>query len=153
LSNASRSPPTKIEMLPVSARWQPPDTGHSTAKAPSGLNLFGDALYLACIGGGHFHPHLAGRQALDDAVFAFQHVRTRLGRRQAGDHHITHFGHLLRAVRPGGAVVDELLRNLAAEVMNDRIKPVAHQAAGQLAAHIAQPDKPDLHGRPSKLEP
>src|SRR6185437_7690372 len=33
-SKAVRSPPTNIEMLPVAARWQPPDTGASSARAP-----------------------------------------------------------------------------------------------------------------------
>ena len=33
-SKVARGPPAKIEMLPVAARWQPPDTGQSMAKAP-----------------------------------------------------------------------------------------------------------------------
>ena len=34
-SNVERSQPAKIEMLPVSARWQPPETGQSTGSPPS----------------------------------------------------------------------------------------------------------------------
>ena len=33
-SNVARSQPAKIEMFPVSARWHPPETGHSTAAPP-----------------------------------------------------------------------------------------------------------------------
>ena len=33
-SNVGRSQPAKMEILPVSARWQPPDTGHSMAEPP-----------------------------------------------------------------------------------------------------------------------
>ena len=33
-SKAARSAPTKIAMLPVAARWQPPETGQSMARAP-----------------------------------------------------------------------------------------------------------------------
>ncbi len=34
-SKASRSQPAKMAMLPVAARWQPPDTGQSTGSAPT----------------------------------------------------------------------------------------------------------------------
>ena len=34
-SNVTRSQPAKIEMLPVAARWQPPETGQSTAAPPA----------------------------------------------------------------------------------------------------------------------
>jgi len=33
-SNVSRSHPAKIEILPVAARWHPPETGQSTAAPP-----------------------------------------------------------------------------------------------------------------------
>ena len=33
-SNTGRSQPTKIAILPVAARWQPPETGQSTGLAP-----------------------------------------------------------------------------------------------------------------------
>ena len=33
-SNTGRSQPTSMAILPVAARWQPPDTGQSTALAP-----------------------------------------------------------------------------------------------------------------------
>ena len=34
VSKVSRSQPAKMDMLPVAARWQPPDTGHSIALPP-----------------------------------------------------------------------------------------------------------------------
>ena len=34
-SKVSRWPPAKIEMLPVAARWQPPETGQSMAAPPA----------------------------------------------------------------------------------------------------------------------
>ena len=36
-SKAARLQPAKIEILPVSARWQPPDTGQSIGSAPMAL--------------------------------------------------------------------------------------------------------------------
>ena len=38
-SKVARSQPAKIEMLPVSARWQPPETGQSTGSPPSALTF------------------------------------------------------------------------------------------------------------------
>ena len=36
-SKVARSQPAKIEMLPVAARWHPPDTGQSTAAPPRSI--------------------------------------------------------------------------------------------------------------------
>ena len=43
----------------------------------------------------------------------------------------------------------ELLRHVAAEVMHHGVETIAHQAAGQLAAHIPKADKANFHGRSS----
>ena len=39
VSNVERSQPAKIEILPVSARWHPPDTGQSTAAPPRSITI------------------------------------------------------------------------------------------------------------------
>ena len=36
-SKSFRSAPTKIEMLPVAARWHPPETGPSIGAAPAAV--------------------------------------------------------------------------------------------------------------------
>ena len=67
-SNAARGPPAKIEMLPDAARWQPPDTGHSSVVAPLFRDPGRQAPDLGRIGRAHLEPDLAGPEALEQAV-------------------------------------------------------------------------------------
>ena len=109
------------------------------------LHQGAQALDLGLVGGAHFGPDLAFREAREDTVLGFHH-RGR-GRRagQAGDHHVHRLGQFPGRFRPACALVEEGLRSRAVQVPHRHVKAVAQQAAGQLAADVAQADESDLH--------
>ena len=76
----------------------------------------GQALYFRAVRGAHFHPHLAGGHAGDDAVVRFEHSRGGGGRRQAGDDDIAVLDHLLGRCSRLGAPGDEFRHQLRGEI-------------------------------------
>jgi len=66
---------------------------------------------------------------------------------QAGDHHVAGLGHRFRRLGPMRAGLQERLRDAGVEIAHGQVVTVAQQAAGQLAADVAEADEPDFHVR------
>ena len=144
-SNASRRPPARIEMLPVAARWQPPETGQSTAwpprpstRAPSARTSWWSVVLISI-------QTLPGANWRKGAALALHDCPYGCRRGQAGNQGLDIGGHVRRRFRPARALVEEGLRQGAIEVPDGQIKAGAHQAAGEFGPDIAQTDKADFH--------
>ena len=144
-SNVERSQPAKIEMLPVSARWQPPETGQSTGSPPSATTFSPSRRTLGFVGGRHLHPDLSLARHREQPVFGFQHLGGRGGRGKAGDDRIAGLHHPHGALPPVRAGVQERASGAAIEIAHRQVDPVAQQRARELAADVAEPDEADLH--------
>ncbi len=142
-SNAARGPPAKIEMLPDAARWQPPDTGQSSAVAPCAATLAASRLISAASVVLISSQTLPGAEALEQAVRTFDDRGGDSRRGQAGDDEVAGLGHRARRVRALRALRDEVGDGGLAEVADHEVDAVTQQVAGQRRAEVAEPDDAD----------
>ena len=105
------------------------------------LDLRAKAQHLVLVRGTHFRPDLALAEARERAILGFHDRGARRRARQAGDQYVDLLGHFARAIRPFGAAVDKRARDFRVQIAHGQVDAVAQQAAGKLAADIAQPDE------------
>ena len=110
---------------------------------PGGGDFRAKARDFRLVGGAHLSPDLASAEAGKDPVIGLHHRRACGRGWQAGDDDVTGLGHRLRAVAPGGAFINEGLRDLAIKVAHRQVNAIANQTAGELAADIPKTDESD----------
>ncbi len=145
LSNVLRSQPAKIEMFPVAALWQPPETGQSAASPPLAMNALPSRMTSASsvvdISAQIFPGHASDRRPSSPSRTAADASR----RRQAGDDHAAIPHHAARRRPRPCAPGHEFFLACGGEVPHRHVPTVANEASRELSAHVAKPDESDLH--------
>ena len=149
-SNPSRRPPTKIDMLPVAARWQPPETGASRAWAPTcstrppSLCTSPSSMVLISI---HAAPlHRPAKTPAGDSMTS--HTAWGLGRQV-----ITTSAACASAFGVSAQWApcsSNGHRRLAVQIVQGQRKTAAQKAPRQLTANVAKADESHPHGLPAQ---